>query len=288
MATATLLDREEYVEQAYLFRALRERLAQNLAAQAILERVHEEILATTRLPYAIQFLTGELKHSGLLSTGFAGLPHYFTPYQTFLVRQTEREALRFSVETALLVLEREASYRAHEPTRAGLFFFQFEVLSRNRLGYDEGLTTLAADPMYDETWREYVDLVRRQLGSVDFADLVFLRSEYYVQDQRRRKPDYQPPRSPLFAEKEGKIARASHGRDPLYFFAAIQRQLGYPEVPHPRPPDDLASRLEVTRVKVRELEQRLQLLESEMRGHVDFSKFGKPDILAGPAAGDDV
>ena len=34
---------------------------------------------------------------------------------------------------------------------------------------------------------------------------------------------------PLFAEKEGKIAKANRGRDPL-LFAALQRQLGYPEV----------------------------------------------------------
>jgi hypothetical protein len=287
MATAAVLDREEYIEQAYLFRALRERLGHNMAAQDILERLPEEILSTTRLPYAVQFLAGELKHSGLLSSGFAGLPHYFTVFQAFLMRQTEHEALRFSLETALLVLEREAGYRAEPPTPAGLFFYQFEVLSRNRLGYDEGLTALTADPLYDAAWREYMDLVRRQLGAVDFADLVYLRSEFYVREQRRRNAEYQPPRQPLFGEKEGKIARASRGRDPLFFFAALQRQLGYPEVPHPRPPDDLASRLVATRAKVRELEQRVQLLESEMRGQVDFSKFGKPDILSGPAGADE-
>ena len=30
-----------------------------------------EMLSTTRLPYAIQFLSAELKHSGLLSSGFS-------------------------------------------------------------------------------------------------------------------------------------------------------------------------------------------------------------------------
>src|SRR5262249_49144134 len=107
-----VLDREEYIEQAYFFRTLRERLGANLAAQEVLERVHEEILSTTRLPLAIQFLATELKHSGLLSSGFARLAHYFTPFQAFVVRQTEAESLRFSVGTALLVLEREAIYRA--------------------------------------------------------------------------------------------------------------------------------------------------------------------------------
>src|SRR5262245_58098372 len=64
---ATVLDREEYIEQAYFFRTLRERLGANLATQDILDHVHEEILSTTRLPLAIQFLATELKHSGLLS-----------------------------------------------------------------------------------------------------------------------------------------------------------------------------------------------------------------------------
>jgi len=75
----------------------------------------------------------------LLSSGFARLPHYFTPFQAFVVSRTEQEGLRFNVETALLVLEREAQYRAGEPTPAGLFVYQFEAVSRNRLGYGGGL-----------------------------------------------------------------------------------------------------------------------------------------------------
>src|SRR5262245_7511275 len=57
------LDREEYVEQAYFFRVLRDRLEAGVT-QETLEHIHQEILATTRLPFAIQFLTGEVKHSG--------------------------------------------------------------------------------------------------------------------------------------------------------------------------------------------------------------------------------
>src|SRR5690242_17680274 len=142
MVTAAVLDREEYIEQAYFFRVLRERLAENLAAQEILERVHQEILSTTRLPYAVQFLATELKHSGLLSSGFARLAHYFTPFQTFIIRMTEQEAQRFSTDTALLILERETQYRAGQVSPSGLFVYQFETLSRNRLGYDEGLTAM--------------------------------------------------------------------------------------------------------------------------------------------------
>src|SRR3954470_22896225 len=121
MSSAVILDREEYIEQAYFFRVLRERVAENLATQDVLHRVHEEILATTRLPLAIQFLATELKHSGLLSSGFARLAHYFTPFQAFVIRQTEDERLKFSLDSALLVLEREARYRAGAFTQPALF-----------------------------------------------------------------------------------------------------------------------------------------------------------------------
>ncbi|HEV3119913.1 MAG TPA: hypothetical protein VGY58_22830 [Gemmataceae bacterium] len=279
MFTGNVLEQEEYIEQAYFFRVFRERVATNMAAQEILERIHEEILSTTRLPLAIQFLATELKHSGLLSSGFSKLPHYFTPYQAFVIRQTEEEGLRFSIDTALLILERQAGYLAGQPTQPGLFVFQFEVLSRNRLGYDEGLASMMSDPFYDAAWQEHLGVVRLQVGVVDFADLVYLRSEFYLTEQRRHSPQYQLPVPALFGEKEGKIARANRGRDPLYLFAALQRQLGYPEVPRPKPRDDLAARFEALAAKTRELEIRLKLLESETRGQVDLSEFGKPEIL---------
>src|SRR2546426_9332661 len=124
MSSAAILDREEYIEQVYFFRTLRERIAENLATQEVLNRVHEEILSTTRLPLAIQFLATELKHSGLLSSGFARLAHYFTPFQAFIIRQTEDERLKFNIDSALLVLEREARYRSGEWTREALFVYQ--------------------------------------------------------------------------------------------------------------------------------------------------------------------
>jgi hypothetical protein len=235
MATAPLLDREEYIEQAYFFRTFRERVQDNVPAQEVLERLHEEILATTRLPLAIQFLATELKHTGELASGFARLGHYFTPFQTFVIGQAEKEGQRFSLATALLVLEREATYLAGTPSPAGLFVYQFETLSRNRLGYTDGLTAMAGDPMYDADWRAFLKQVRHHIGAYDFADMVFVRSEMHVTDQRGQDAGYSPPMPALFGEKEGKIARANRGRDPLFLFAALQRQLNYPEVPRPRP-----------------------------------------------------
>jgi hypothetical protein len=283
-----ILDREEYVEQAYFFRVLRERLAQNIPAQEVLERIHEEILSTTRLPLAIQFLCTEVKHTGLLSSGFSRLPHYFTPFQAYVVQQSEEEGKRFNLDLGLLVLEREAGYRAAQVTRQGLFVYQFEALSRNRLGYDAGLQSMIGDPMYDESWRAYLQMVRHQVGVVDFADIIYVRSDLYVQDERQTSPAYEPPVPPLFGAKEGRIAKANRGRDPLYLFAALQRQLGYPEVPRPKARDDLESKIEVLRARLRELEMRVKVIDADLKGQADITQLlAKPELLQGPAAGDD-
>lgn len=281
MKKSVVLEREEYIEQAYLFGALRERMAEGLAMQEVLEQVGQEILATTRLPYAVQFLTAEVKHTGLLSSGFARLPHYFTPFQAFVVRCTEDERLRFAAETALLVLQREAEFLAGNPNASGLFVYQFEVLCRNRLGYADGLTGILGDPFYPPDWREFVDMLKQQVGLVDFAEIVFLRSEQYVEERRRQEPNYEPPLPAVFGAKEGKIAGANRGKDPLFLFAALQRQLNYPEVPRPTPRDDLTSKLETIQARLRELDARLKLVEGEQRGHVDLSQFGKPELLTG-------
>ena len=285
-----ILDREEYIEQTYFFRTLRERMVdEQIPTQLVLERIHEEILAITRLPMAIQFLSTELKHSGLLASGFTRLAHYFTPFQAFVIEQAEDQRNRFSIDVAFLVLEREAQYRSGTPTPQGLFVYQFETLSRNRLGYEDGLRQMQADSMYDETWRGYVEFVRRQIGAVDFADLVYLRSDWYVSDQRRQNPDYDPPLPPLFGEKEGRIAKANRGRDPLYLFAALQRQLGYPEVPRIKSKEDPTSKLLELQTKVKELETRLKFVESEQRGKVDLSEFmAKPELLHPPEDKDEI
>jgi len=199
-----------------------------------------------------------------------------------VVKQAEDATSRFSMPTALLVLEREASYRAEKPTKPGLFVYQFESIARNRLGYVDGFGAIAADPLYDPDWRSFINLLARQIGDIDFGDLVYLRSELYVLEQRRSDQAFVPSMPPLFGEKEGKIAKASRKRDPLYLFAALQRQLGYPEVPRLKPRDDASTKLEMLEAKVRLLEMRIKLAEGELRGNIDLSQFGKPDLLSGP------
>lgn len=277
---STVLEREEYVEQAYFFRTFRERVAQNLPTQEVLATLDQEILTTTRLPFAVQFLATEIKHTGLLASGFERLTHYFAPFQAFVVRQAEDEKRKFTMDAALLVLEREATYRAGTPTRPGLFVYQFETIARNRLGYWDGLTAMSEDPFYDAGWKTYLEVIRKSVGVVDFSDLVYLRSDFAVIEQRRRNATFEPSVPMLFGEKEGKIAKASRGRDPLFLFAALQRQLNYPEVPRPKVRDDAATQMEQLQAKVRELEARLKFLEAEAKGGpIDWSQFAKPDLL---------
>jgi hypothetical protein len=261
---APVLEPEEYIEQAYFFHAFRLRQQDGIPAQEILDRVHEEILSTTKLPLAIRFMATEMKHSGLLSSALKRLPHYFTPFQAYLIEKSEEAGIRFSTETALEILEQEATYRSQHITPQGLFVFQFEVLCRNRLGYDHGLDAMMLDSYYDADWRDYLETVRRNIGEVEFADLVYLRSELYAQEQQAKNPDAVIPRV-LLGEKEGKIARANRGRDPLFLFAALQRQLGYPKVPYKRVSDNPLNQLPTILAKQRELEQRLKQLEMEAR-----------------------
>lgn len=279
MTQSPPLDRDECIEQAYFFRAFRERIAENMSAQEILSRVHQELLTTTRLPYAVEFLAAELKHSGLLANGFSKLPHYFTPFQAYVIKQAEDERSRLTIPTALLSLEREATYKANAPTPAGLFVYQFETIARNRMGYDEGLAAIAGDPFFPQDWKDYIDIVRLKVGIIDFCDLVYLRSELYVKDVRRTNSTYDPPVPAIYGEKEGKIAKASRGRDPLFLFAALQRQLGYPEVPRQNMKDTLTAKLDVILTKLATIEQRLKLAEGELRGNIDWTEFGKPEIL---------
>ena len=99
-----MLDREEYIEQRHFFRVYRERIEQNTPAQEILASVRDEILTTTKLPMAIDFLAGELSLKGRVSDGMQQLGHYFSPFQTFVVEKAEAEIGRFDFDQALLIL----------------------------------------------------------------------------------------------------------------------------------------------------------------------------------------
>jgi hypothetical protein len=275
-----LLDREEYVEQAYLFRCLGDRIHQNAATQELLSSIREELLVTTKLPLAVDFLASELKLTGLLSTAMARLAHYFTSFQTYVVVQAEDPRAKLDFQIALAVLEREAAYRADGATPQGSFFYQFEVLCRNRLGYDRGLEAMAQDPIYPEAWKEWLLMVRRQLGIQELSDLVYVRSEHYAQSHGQTGAD-SPEKPVLFGVKEGRIALANRRKDPLWLFSALQRHLNYPLVPRLKPPDETRQVLPGILKRLDRLETRLKLLEEEQRGGIDITRF------YGPASGEE-
>ncbi len=281
------------------------RIAENIPTQNLLESVREEILATTKLPIAIDFMLAELKHAGAFGPAMRKLSHYFTPFQSYVVGEAENERGRFDLRVALEILQREAEYRSGDYSPQGLFLYQFESLCRNRLGYHHGLEAMAADPAYDEAWREWILKVRRQVGIIDIADMIYVESEHYRTIQRRQgrseesegaaedgasqdgaseddgetdeiKGSTSKRGNPLFGEREGRIALANRHKDPLFLFASFHRQLGYPEVPRPQLVDQREELLPQLARRMERLETRLRLIEEEQRGGIDLSKFYQP------------
>ncbi|MEZ6134162.1 MAG: hypothetical protein R3C53_04535 [Pirellulaceae bacterium] len=283
-----MLSREEYVEQAYFFRVMLERIGQAIPLQELMEQTKYELLASTRLPMAIDLLLAELKHHGLMSSGMKLLAHYFVAFQTFLVAEAEADRGRFDYRTALRIMAAEAEYRSQETVNPqGLFFFQFEAISRNRLNYDRGLRAMSDDPLFSPEWQQWILIVRRQLGLVDLADMIYVRSELY-QERRARHGETEPEAPLLFGLSEGKIAHANRRKDPLFLFAAMQRHLGYPTVPKLEPIDPLPSLIPQMQRSIERLDARIKLLEEEQRGGIDITKFYNSGKAKLPPPGDEL
>ncbi len=306
-----MLENAEYVEQAYLFDLLRERVAEGTPMQELLGQLGHELLATTRLPVAIEYMLTELRHSGLMGDAMARLGHYFASFQTFLIRESESETGRFSIHLALQVLQADAKLRADytarlesideggslgeafqvvprggkltaegmtQRARSGFFFFQFEVLSRNRLGYDAGLTAMSSDPVFDKDWAKWLLNLRANVGLVDLADLLFLASEEYRRRLLAEGLDTDGKGPFLFGEKEGRIALANRRKDPVYLFGAMQRHLDYPPVPRPVIVETDRDTIPAMLRRIERLESRIKLMEQEQRQEFDLSKYySKPD-----------
>jgi len=297
--TLSPLEREEYVEQAHFFKVLGQRIAENIPAQEVLSSIREEILATTKLPMAIDFLLSELRHLGTFAPGMKKLSHYFTPFQCYVMSEAENYRRRFDLRIGLEILAREAEYRTSDYfSRQGLFVYQFETLCRNRLGYDEGLGAMASDPTYNNAWQDWLLIVRRQIGIVDLADLIYVRSQLYHErqsalsgssrsEQTESQPADQTPEPEiggseldseagsgiLFGTAEGRIAWANRQKDPLLLFAALHRHLNYPEVPRTKEADPEERLLPALARRVEQLEGRLRLVEEEQRGGIDLERY---------------
>ena len=268
-----LLESAEYVEQEYFFKTLGERLPEQMPLQDLLAALKYELLASTRLPMAVDFLLTELRHSGSMAIAMSRLAHYFSPFQAYLIGEAESERGQFDMRVAVQILRAEAGYRAAGVSQPGLFLFQVESLSRNRLRYSQGLKAMSQDPVYDAAWSGFITEVRNEIGLVDFADMIFLRSEDYHRRRKAEHLDNSNLPKPLFGEKEGRIAFANRQKDPVYLFAAMQRHLNYPAVPRPTPPDPAKELLPLLMRRVERLETRIKLLEEENREGLDITKF---------------
>ena len=271
---SNLLPKEEYVEQAYLYRTMKDRVRSGEPVQELLGHLREEVLATTKLPMAIDYLLAELNHVGTMASAMERLSHYFTKYQTYLIAAAESEGGRFDMRLALAILELDATLRSESASVEAMFFFHFESLSRNRLEYDSGLTSIAADPIYNDQWTGWILKVRHQIGIVELADLVYTHSDHYIQREKKAGVTPTLPDFILFNEKVGRIALANRTKQPTYFFSALQRQMKYPAIPKPEPKDPTENLVPKLIRTVERLEARLKLLEDEQRqAGIDLSQF---------------
>ena len=275
MSISEILPVEEYVEQAYLFKALMERMSADEPVQDLLGYLREEILATTKLPMAIDFLLGEIKQLGTMSTAMKRITHYFTPFQSFLMATAEDDDANIEMKVALHLLYHDAKLRSESADCVTMFFHQFETLCRHTLDYDYGLQAIAIDPIYDESWQRWILDIRHKLGMVDLADLVYIHSKYY---EMRKHAGDQAADPVLFGEKEGRIALANRTKETHYLFLALQRQLGYPPVPLPKRHDPQAEIIPKLKGMVERLETRVKMLEDEQRNQgIDLNRFYKKD-----------
>jgi len=262
-----MLDRDEYVEQAFFFNAFRERVETDVPTQDALAVLRAEVLAATKLPMAIDFLLTEVKYSGLISPAMIHLNHYFTPFQAYVIQKSEELGGKFDFRIALRILENEAKYRSESPTPQGLFFYEFETLCRNKLGYETGLVAISRDTIFDDDWQSWILSLHDDLGVIDLAEMIFQRSEFCVQK-------YFVPTGPLlFSEREGRIAHATIGRDPVYLFSALSRHLNYPSVPRQQRAIEEENLIPQLKRRIELLENRLILLDEELRGGINLNRF---------------
>ena len=219
------LPREEYVEQAYFFRTLRERMQQSMSTQELLGRHQAGDPRHNAVALALDFMASDLASRAASPRRWPSSPttsRHFRP--TWWPRPKRPRAASISA-WGWKSWNARPSFAARGASPQGLFLYQFETLCRNRLGYDRGLEAMAGDNVYDANWREWILSVRHQVGLIDLGDMLYVRSEHY----RKTRAQTAPEKPVLFGEKEGRIALANRHKDPLYLFSALARHLGYPD-----------------------------------------------------------
>jgi hypothetical protein len=107
------------------------------------------------------------------------------------------------------------------------------------------------------------------------ADLLFLASEEYEARLREAGESMEGKGPFLFGRKEGRIALGNRQKEPLYLFGAMQRHLGYPVVPRPKPREENKDAIPQLMRRMERLESRVKLMEEERRASLDITKFYK-------------
>ena len=282
---------------------MRERLNE-YATQELLKQVKFEILSSTKLPMAVDFMATEMLHRGTMGSAMSRLTHYFSPFQVYIITESEKEEGRFDFRVGLEILEALAKYYStleflpeysdlsaqiqtegipidltytegrslKSPnqfiTPQGIFLFEIEAISRNRLNYETGLSAMAEDPIFNVDFREWVRIVAHQLGFVDLAEMIYVRSQYYLDrggDAAGKKI--------LFGRKEGQIALANRRKDMGFLFSSLQRQLGYPPVPRTMFTESEETKRILLEHRMDLLETRLRLLEEEKAGGINLNNY---------------
>ena len=273
---------EEYIEQAHFFGLLGERRMENTPAQEVLQTAREEALATTKLPMAIDFLLSELRHAGQMSTAMEQLGHYFTPFQTYIMRESENERGRFDLRIGLEVLSLEARYRAGDyrankaPDPSGAFSVRVRDALPEPAGVRQGADCRGGRPSiflrFGATgfWR-FAIRWGWSIWRTWFMSKVNMPGGQAGGEGKARSKMRES--RPFFGEREGRIAMANRRKDPLYLFNSLHRQLGYPEPPRMKKPDPEQTLLPQLARQMEQMEKRIKLLEEEQRGGMDLSQF---------------
>ena len=286
MATAAVLDREEYIEQAYFFRVLRDRLADGMATQEVLERIDQEILSTTRLPYAIQFLAAELKHTGLLVVRLrpaAALLHAVSG-----VRRSA--APRRSAPLPAGLGPAGAAARGGVPRRPAAAAGPVRLPVRGAVAQPPRLrrrparrwrptrSTTATGRRSSTTcggrWGWWTSPTSSFCGPNCMcrsggggSRTTSRRCRRCSARRRARSP------APTAAATRSTCSRPCNGT------STTRRRRGRSRA------TTSATRSQVLEARLRELEKRVKLMESEMRGQIDLSQFGKPEICSPTSRG---
>ncbi|MEM1068510.1 MAG: hypothetical protein AAGI63_06425, partial [Planctomycetota bacterium] len=110
------------------------------------------------------------------------------------------------------------------------------------------------------------------------ADLLFLASEEYKIRLHDAGQSLEGKGPFLYGRKEGRIALGNRRKEPLFLFGAMQRHLGYPTVPRPKPQDENKDVIPQLMRRMERLELRIKIMEDERRAGIDITKFYKdPD-----------